>query len=69
MKNKNLILLLLALILFCYAFVIGIALDNIAATTVQNLLDFFADGTSNNELCYRCGRMEQCMKERNQKCF
>ena len=51
------------------AFLTEEALDNIAATTVQNLLDFFADGTSNNELCYRCGRMEQCMKERNQKCF
>ena len=22
-----------------------------------------------NELCYRCGKIEQCRKERKQKCF
>ena len=51
------------------AFLTEEALDHIAASTVRNLLDFEERGMSENELCYRCGRMEECRKNRNQKCF
>lgn len=46
------------------------ALDNIACTTVDNILKFF-QGTPNpdTEVCYHCSRQEDCRKERNQKCF
>lgn len=46
------------------------ALDNIAETTVNNILSYFEkDGICDNELCYRCGHIEQCRKERREKCF
>ncbi len=45
------------------------ALENIAETTVSNILEFFKDGYSKNELCYRCGRIESCRAERCKKCF
>ena len=48
------------------AFLTEEALSNIAETTVNNLVDFFARGTCENELCYRCGRTEDC---RVGKCF
>lgn len=51
------------------AFLTREALGNIAATTVQNLRDFFADGSCENELCYRCGKTEDCKKHRIEKCF
>ena len=51
------------------AFLTEEALDGIAAATVKNLLDFERDGTGENELCYRCGNIEQCKKERKGKCF
>ncbi len=51
------------------AFLTREALGNIAATTVQNLRDFFADGSCENELCYRCGKTEDCKKHRIKKCF
>ena len=52
------------------AFLTEEALNNIAETTVNNILSCFEkDGMCNNELCYRCGRMEQCKKERKEKCF
>ena len=51
------------------AFLTEEALDNIAETTVKNVLSFFNNGVCDNELCYRCGRVEQCKKERNKKCF
>ena len=51
------------------AFLTNEALDNIAQTTVENLVSFFETGVPENELCYRCGRIEECKKERCGKCF
>ena len=51
------------------AFLTEEALNNIAQTTVQNLLDVAANGSCANELCYRCGRIENCRKQRTEKCF
>ncbi|MBR4204954.1 MAG: 2-hydroxyacid dehydrogenase [Clostridia bacterium] len=51
------------------AFLTEEALDGIAAATVKNLLDFERDGMGEHELCYRCGRMEECRRERKTKCF
>ena len=52
------------------AFLTEEALDNIAETTVNNILSYFEkDGICDNELCYRCGHIEQCRKERREKCF
>ena len=48
------------------AFLTEEALENIAETTVQNLLDFFERGQCPNELCYRCGNAEDC---KSGKCF
>lgn len=45
------------------------ALDNIAKTTMDNLNDYITLGYSNNELCYGCGKVDECMKNRNKKCF
>ena len=46
------------------------ALANIAETTVNNIKSYFdKDGICDNELCYRCGNIEECKKERKQKCF
>ena len=52
------------------AFLTEEALNNIAETTVKNILSCFEkDGACDNELCYRCGNIEQCKKERKGKCF
>lgn len=52
------------------AFLTEEALANIAETTAQNILSYFEkDGICDNELCYRCGSIEECKKERKQKCF
>ncbi len=51
------------------AFLTEEALDNIAETTVANIQAFSSDGTCTNELCYRCGRMMECRKNRAEKCF
>ena len=52
------------------AFLTEEALNNIAETTVQNILSCFSqDGICDNELCYRCGHVEACRKERKQRCF
>ena len=52
------------------AFLTEEALNNIAETTVNNILSCFRnDGICDNELCYRCDNIEQCRKERKQKCF
>ena len=48
------------------AFLTEEALANIAATTVDNLLSFFANGQCPNELCYRCSGAEDC---KTGKCF
>lgn len=52
------------------AFLTEEALNNIAETTVKNIRSCFdMDGMCDNELCYRCGKIEQCRKERKEKCF
>ena len=52
------------------AFLTEEALNNIAETTVNNILSYFTkDGFCDNELCYRCGNIEHCKTERKQKCF
>lgn len=52
------------------AFLTEEALNNIAETTVNNILSYFEkDGICDNELCYRCGNIEHCKKERREKCF
>ena len=51
------------------AFLTNEALHNIAETTVSNILSFFNDGLCDNELCYRCGHVETCKKERRERCF
>ncbi len=52
------------------AFLTEEALGNIAETTVSNIRSYFEkDGICDNELCYRCGKIELCKTERKQKCF
>jgi len=48
------------------AFLTEEALENIAETTVENLVSFFEKGQCPNELCYRCGGTEDC---KDGKCF
>ena len=45
------------------------ALDNIAQTTMSNILQIQNEGKCENELCYHCGKIEVCRKERCKKCF
>ena len=52
------------------AFLTEDALNNIAETTVSNICSYFEnDGLCDNELCYRCGNIERCKKERKERCF
>lgn len=52
------------------AFLTEEALNNIAETTVNNILSYFNnDGICDNELCYRCGNIERCRKDRKERCF
>ena len=48
------------------AFLTEEALENIAETTVNNILGFFETGECPNELCYRCGDTQDC---KTGKCF
>ncbi len=52
------------------AFLTEEALDNIAETTVNNILSCFAnDGACDNELCCRCGNIARCTASRKDKCL
>ncbi len=53
------------------AFLTAEALDNIAQTTVENLLQFEKEGLCDNELCYHCGQaqMNECRHKKKQCCF
>ncbi len=52
------------------AFLTEEALNNIAETTVDNLVKFFNDVPNpDREVCYHCSRKNDCQKERHKKCF
>lgn len=52
------------------AFLTTEALDNIASTTIENLKSYFNESEMiQNELCYHCGHVEKCKKERKSRCF
>ena len=52
------------------AFLTEEALDNIASTTVDNLAKFLrGEDNPATEVCYHCGRQDDCRKERIGKCF
>jgi len=51
------------------AFLTEEALSNIAETTVKNLVSFAQNGTCENELCYHCGKTDDCKQHRLAKCF
>ena len=52
------------------AFLTHEALENIADTTTQNIVNFFGDNfVTDNEVCYHCGNEQNCQKKRKQKCF
>ena len=52
------------------AFLTEEALDNIAGTTIDNLLKFSrGESSPETEVCYHCGRQDDCRKERHAKCF
>ncbi len=48
------------------AFLTEEALENIASTTVSNIINMLNNGQCENELCYRGGNTEDC---KNGKCF
>ena len=48
------------------AFLTEEALSNIADTTVNNIVELFQTGECSNEVCYRCGKTDECIKG---KCF
>ncbi len=51
------------------AFLTNEALSNIAQTTVDNIREFFESGCCGNELCYHCGKTDDCRQHRLKKCF
>lgn len=51
------------------AFLTREALANIADTTLDNIRVFLAEGVCANELCYKCGRLQECGGRHPQKCF
>jgi D-lactate dehydrogenase len=51
------------------AFLTREALANIADTTVKNIHAFFEGSELENEICYRCGNLDQCKKQRKGRCF
>lgn len=51
------------------AFLTEEALGNIAETTISNINEVLLNGGSNNELCYHCGKSDNCRNHRCKKCF
>ena len=51
------------------AFLTREALTNIADTATGNIISFTRDGACENELCYRCGKIEACRREKAVRCF
>lgn len=54
------------------AFLTDEALTNIATTTLNNIDEFFNNGSLDNEICYMCKDKEKaisCRKNREERCF
>ena len=51
------------------AFLTGEALASIAEVTLKNINEFFKTGKCQNELCYHCGKVDDCRNHRLEKCF
>jgi len=51
------------------AFLTKEALSNIAETTLLNTSDFFNNKVLENEVCYQCGKGENCLRDQNKRCF
>ena len=51
------------------AFLTEEALGTIAQTTLANIRSFFAGEEPENEICYHCGKIGECRKLRQEKCF
>lgn len=51
------------------AFLTEEALGNIAETTVNNINEIISNGKCQNELCYHCGKSDNCKNHRCEKCF
>ena len=45
------------------------ALQNIASTTLENVLEFFAEHKLPNEICYKCTDAVPCPRKTTGKCF
>lgn len=72
--NDNILLQLIAMpnviVTSHQAFLTKEALNNIADTTTQNIINFFnGEVVNDNEVCYRCGNFQNCKKQRKEKCF
>lgn len=51
------------------AFLTNEALTNIADTTLANIDEFFTQGFSTNEICYKCAALGKCDQVHTGKCF
>ena len=51
------------------AFLTAEALTNIADTTLANVVEFFEQEYSRNEVCYKCPEVEHCDQKHEKKCF
>ena len=52
------------------AFLTNEALDNIANTTIENLVNFYSkQANRENEVCYMCKNQTECKKLLKEKCF
>ena len=51
------------------AFLTKEALSNIADTTLSNIREFVSSDKCVNEVCYKCGKIADCKKLHDKKCF
>ena len=66
---RNLIAMPNVLITSHQAFLTEEALYNIADTTTNNIINYFKDKSTENEVCYLCGNQNNCKRKRKEKCF
>lgn len=50
------------------AFLTEEALENIASTTIDNIMKFFNDNEAPNEVCYNCDKIGECRKQGKKMC-